>query len=90
MDDLQEKLSTLNGWSFESEENRIEKIFTFKSFSEAWGFMTRAALAIEVINHHPDWRNSYNKVFVNLTTHDAGGVTQKDFDLAHILDDLYE
>ncbi len=51
-------------------------------FNEAFGFMTRAALAAEKADHHPEWRNVYNRVEIKLTTHDAGGLTAKDFDLA--------
>ena len=72
--------SELPGWTVESGE--LRKSFVYNSFEEAWAFMTRVALAAERMNHHPDWRNVYNRVEVRLSTHDMGGITQKDFDLA--------
>lgn len=66
----------------------IEKSFRFKDFSQAFAFMTRVAEAAEQANHHPDWSNSYNKVTIALSTHDAGGVTQKDIDLARAIETI--
>ena len=69
--------------------NQLQRTFVFNDFVEAFGFMTRAALISERMNHHPTWTNTYNKVNVVLTTHDAGNtVTKKDKDLAHALDAL--
>ncbi|HBC09603.1 MAG TPA: 4a-hydroxytetrahydrobiopterin dehydratase, partial [Rhodospirillaceae bacterium] len=64
----------------------IIKTFTFKDFNAAFGFMSRAALLAEKMDHHPEWYNIYNRVEVTLATHDAGGVTQKDIDLAAFMD----
>lgn len=76
----EKELSKIKGWSFQNDG--IEKEFEFKDFVEAFGFMTKVALLAEKANHHPEWSNVYNKVHVRLTTHDAGGVTDKDFKLA--------
>ncbi len=71
----------LSGWK--EENDTLTKTYTFGSFREAMGFMTRAAFEAEEMNHHPDWTNVYNKVTVRLNTHDAGNkVTQKDVELA--------
>jgi 4a-hydroxytetrahydrobiopterin dehydratase len=70
-------------------EGRLEREFVFADFSEAFGFMTRVALLAEQAGHHPDWSNSWNRVQISLTTHDAGSVvTQKDRDLAALIDRL--
>ena len=81
-------LSSLNGWSMVRDREAIAKTFQFKDFSEAFGFMARAALAAERMDHHPEWFNVYNRVEVTLATHDAGGLTQRDLDLAAIMDRL--
>lgn len=71
------------------EDNKLKKTFQFKDFSEAFAFMTRVALAAEKIDHHPNWSNVYNKVEIELNTHDAGDVvTEKDKKLAAIIDKL--
>ena len=75
-------LKGLDGWELEQGGAAIRREFTFKNFNEAFGFMTRAALAAEKMDHHPEWSNVYKKVEVRLSTHDAGGLTQLDFDLA--------
>lgn len=80
-------LQSLSGWTLTDGE-AIAKSFRFKTFSEAFGFMARVALAAEKADHHPDWSNSYNRVEIALSTHDAGGVTQKDIDLARAIDAL--
>ena len=77
----------LKDWSFE--KNTIYRNFKFKTFVEAFSFMTAVALEAEKMNHHPDWSNSYNKVNIVLTNNEAGGVTQPDFKLAEIIDLLY-
>jgi 4a-hydroxytetrahydrobiopterin dehydratase len=79
-------LKTLPGWTEASGRDAIVKTFKFKDFSEAFAFMTRAALKAEQMDHHPEWSNIYNKVEVLLTTHDAGGLTQRDIDLARAMD----
>ena len=75
-------LKGLDGWELEQGGAAIRREFTFRNFNEAFGFMTRAALAAEKMDHHPEWSNVYKKVEVRLSTHDAGGLTQLDFDLA--------
>ena len=77
-----------SGWKAAPDQDAIRKIWKFRSFSEAWGFMTRAALAAERANHHPDWSNRYNIVDITLTTHDAKGLTSLDIELAKKLDRL--
>lgn len=76
----------LDGWAEVPGRDAIIKTFTFKDFNAAFGFMTRAALKAEKMDHHPEWYNIYNRVEVTLATHDAGGVTQKDIDLAAFMD----
>ncbi len=71
-------------------ENSINRDLKFKTFVEAFSFMTAIALEAQKLNHHPDWSNSYNKVSVTLTTHTSNGITQLDFDLANIIDKTYE
>src|SRR5262250_3334047 len=75
-------LQGLAGWSEVAGREAIERTFTFKDFNEAFGFMSRVALVAEKRDHHPEWRNVYKTVDVVLSTHDAGGVTAKDVDLA--------
>jgi 4a-hydroxytetrahydrobiopterin dehydratase len=74
------ELRKLTGWSVEN--GNLHRVFEFKDFSAAFGFMTRVALAAEKMDHHPDWSNVWNKVTVDLSTHSAGGLTKNDFDLA--------
>lgn len=71
---------SLDGWT--GGDDFITKVFRFDDFAAAFGFMAEVAVAAEAMNHHPEWFNVYNRVDVTLTTHDAGGVTQKDIDLA--------
>lgn len=68
-------------WSIQAE--KLHREFKFPNFVAAFGFMTQVAMLAEKANHHPEWFNVYNKVVIDLTTHDAGGISQKDFDLAH-------
>src|SRR3984893_7396483 len=81
-------LAKLEGWSEVDGRDAISRKFTFKDFNEAFGFMTRAALIAEKLDHHPEWFNVYNKVEVTLATHDAGGVTDRDIKLAEAMDRL--
>ena len=76
------KLKKLSGWKLMKGRNAITKTFKFKNFTEAFGWMTSMALYAEKKDHHPEWFNVYNTVEVTLSTHDAGGVTQLDIDLA--------
>ena len=75
-------LEELPGWSETTDREAIERTFTFRNFSEAFGFMCRVALVAEKNDHHPEWKNVYKTVEVVLATHDAGGVTRLDIDLA--------
>jgi 4a-hydroxytetrahydrobiopterin dehydratase len=70
--------TTLPGWSLVSGRDAIERSFQFRDFSEAWGFMNRVALLAESQNHHPEWSNVWNRVRIELSTHDAGGLTAND------------
>ncbi len=83
---LAKALEELSGWSAVEGRDAIRKSFKFKSFSEAFGFMTRVALAAEKMDHHPEWSNVYSKVDVTLSTHSAGGVTELDLKLARKMD----
>ena len=84
--DIDEHLKSIPGWSVVNE--KLHKEFQFDSFNQAFGFMTRAAMEIEKMNHHPEWFNVYNRITVELTTHDAGGITNNDVNLARILNSL--
>ena len=75
-------LSRLKGWREVAGRDAIAKKFVFKDFNEAFGFMARAALVAEKLDHHPEWSNVYKTVDVTLSTHDAGGVTKRDIELA--------
>lgn len=77
-----------NGWTPVEGRDAIAKTFVFRNFVEAFGWMTRAALIAEKMNHHPEWTNVYKTVAVTLTTHDAGGLTDRDVALATKLDAL--
>lgn len=70
------------GWSLAEDGKAIQKTFRFRGFRDAMAWMTRAAFEAEHLNHHPEWSNVYNRVEVRLTTHDTGGLTAKDIDLA--------
>ncbi|MDH3203480.1 MAG: 4a-hydroxytetrahydrobiopterin dehydratase [Nitrosopumilus sp.] len=85
-EEIDEQLKSLPGWSVVNE--KLHKEFLFDSFNQAFGFMTRAAMEIEKMNHHPEWFNVYNKITIELTTHDAGGITGNDINLARILNSL--
>ena len=81
-------LGRLKGWSEVKDRDAISKKFVFADFNAAFGFMTRAALIAEKMDHHPEWFNVYKTVEVTLSTHDAGGVTDKDVTLAQAMDML--
>lgn len=81
-------LGRLNGWIYDARTDAISHDFKFKDFSEAFGFMTRVALLAQAADHHPEWSNVYNKVTITLSTHDAGGLTEKDVGLAEKIDQL--
>ena len=84
--DPKEAVKTLDGWT--GGDDFITKVFRFEDFSEAWGFMSRVALMAENMDHHPEWFNVYNRVDVTLTTHDAGGVTDKDVKMAAFMEKI--
>jgi 4a-hydroxytetrahydrobiopterin dehydratase len=79
-------LAKLSGWSEVAGRDAITKKFVFRDFNAAFGFMTRAALVAEKMDHHPEWFNVYKTVEVTLSTHDAGGVTELDVQLASAMD----
>ena len=79
-------LASLPDWSPDAASTSISRHFKFADFAQAFAFMTRVALAAERADHHPDWSNAYDMVDVTLSTHDAGGLTMKDIDLAHVID----
>jgi 4a-hydroxytetrahydrobiopterin dehydratase len=81
-------LDKLQGWSEVKGRDAISRKFTFEDFNAAFGFMTRAALVAEKLDHHPEWFNVYNKVEVTLASHDGGGVTERDIALAEAMDRL--
>jgi 4a-hydroxytetrahydrobiopterin dehydratase len=81
-------LARLKGWSEASGRDAISKKFVFADFNQAFGFMTRAALVAEKLDHHPEWFNVYKTVEVTLSTHDAGGLTERDVQLAEAMDRL--
>lgn len=78
--EIQAALQKLSGWEFE--DDGLVKSFQFKDFKQAWAFMQKVAEAADAQDHHPEWTNVYNQVLIRLSTHDAGGVTAKDFELA--------
>ena len=84
--EIASELKNMPGWDVK--DGKLHKKFEFTNFNETFGFMTRAAMEIEKMNHHPEWFNVYNRLSVDLTTHDAGGITQNDIELAKILNSL--
>lgn len=86
-EDLVAEMSSLKpGWSYDEAASAITKTFRFEDFSQAWAFMSRVALVAERMDHHPEWFNVYNRVDVKMTTHDAGGVTMLDIEMATTMD----
>lgn len=79
-------LAQLTGWASVTDRDAICKTYQFADFNEAWGFMSRVAVKAEAMNHHPEWFNVWNRVEVTLATHDAGGVTTLDLELARFMD----
>jgi len=79
-------LAGVDGWAMVEGREAIQKTFQFKTFKQAFGFMTQCAMRAEQLNHHPEWFNVYNKVKVVLATHDADGLTELDFKLAAFMD----
>lgn len=84
--EIQEGIKSLEGWEYV--DNGIECSFEFKNFKEAFSVMTRVAFEAEAQNHHPDWSNVYNRLYIRLSTHDAEGVTANDFKLAQSIESI--
>ena len=87
-EELNAALSQISDWSVK--DSKLHRQFRFPSFVEAFGFMSSVALVAEAAGHHPEWSNVYNRVTIDLTTHDAGGITSKDIELASKVDKLAE
>ena len=83
---LASRLAQLPGWTLR--DDKLSRQFSFSDFVEAFGFMSSVALLAEKMNHHPEWSNVYNRVAINLTTHDAGGISNRDFQLAEAINQL--
>ncbi|CCG41738.1 4a-hydroxytetrahydrobiopterin dehydratase [Magnetospirillum molischianum] len=79
-------LASLSGWTERDGGSSLARDFVFRDFAEAFAFMTRVALAAERLEHHPDWTNRWNRVEITLTTHEAGGLTERDISLAREID----
>ncbi|WP_417887619.1 4a-hydroxytetrahydrobiopterin dehydratase [Zunongwangia sp.] len=85
---INEKLESLDGWTYS--KNMLHISLEFENFKDTFTVMTRIAFEAEATQHHPNWANAYNQLEISLTTHDAGGVTQKDFDMAKTIDAIIE
>ncbi len=86
-EEISERMKNIDAaWVFHG--NSIDREFIFKNFKQAFEFMTAVSIVAEVLNHHPNWSNVYNKVFISLTTHDAGGITELDFRFANEVDSI--
>lgn len=85
--EIRRRLAETPGWQLQ--DGNLVRELRFANFVEAFGFMTSVALVAERMNHHPDWSNVYNTVRIRLSTHDAGGITDKDFALASAISNLY-
>ena len=89
--DLIKKFEEIEGWEKVSDgRDAYTKLFKFSDFNQAFSFMTSIAMKAEQINHHPEWENVYNKVIITLTTHDVGGVSKLDYDMALFADKSYK
>ena len=86
---IREALAALPQWTHDAARGAIRRDFVFADFNEAFGFMTRIALAAERADHHPEWFNVYNRVELTLTTHDCQGLSQRDIDLARLADQAF-
>ncbi len=86
-EEVRNSLADVSGW--EMIDGKLHRSFKFENFSRAFGFMTSLALVAEAKNHHPEWSNVYNRVVIDLKTHDADGITALDFELAAAANDLY-
>lgn len=81
--EIKDEMSKLKGWQIV--DGKLNRTFEFADFNEAFGFMTRVAMEVEKLNHHPEWFNVYNRVKIELVTHDVDGLSNFDFKLAHII-----
>ncbi len=81
--EITDEMAKLKGWKIV--DGKLSRTFEFADFNEAFGFMTRVAMEVEKLNHHPEWFNVYNRVKIELVTHDVGGLSNFDFKLAHII-----
>jgi len=81
--EIKDEMAKLKGWKIV--DGKLNRTFEFADFNEAFGFMTRVAMEVEKLNHHPEWFNVYNRVRIELVTHDVGGLSNFDFKLAHII-----
>ena len=88
VEDRSSAIAKLKMWQDDEEKNAISKSFKFKDFNEAFAFMTRIAMESEKTNHHPEWSNIYNTVDITLTSHDVGGVSERDLAMARYIDSL--
>lgn len=84
-DEAETMMASVPGWTLNGDG--IDRTYKFKDFTQAFGFMARVALLAEKADHHPEWSNVYNRVDIRLTTHDAGGLSTRDFALARAIDD---
>ncbi|HEV8434187.1 MAG TPA: 4a-hydroxytetrahydrobiopterin dehydratase [Thermoanaerobaculia bacterium] len=89
LDSVPADVTRLEAPGWQVQDGNLVREFRFANFVDAFGFMTFVALVAERMNHHPDWSNVYNTVRIRLSTHDAGGITDKDFGLASAISDLY-
>ena len=85
--EINAQLESLAGWAVVDE--KLQRLFNFENFVQAWGFMSAVALLAESMDHHPEWSNVYGRVTINLTTHDAGGISHRDFELAGAINALH-
>ncbi len=88
--EITSEIAKLSQWEMAADHTAITRQFTFRNFNQAFGFMTRAAMLAEQINHHPEWSNVYRHVTVTLTTHDAGGLSHLDMKMAHAMNTMAE
>ena len=84
--EITDQVASLDGWAVEG--GKLHREFQFENFVEAFGFMSRAALVAEKMDHHPEWFNVYNRVVVDLATHDVDGISDRDFELAQTMNGL--
>ena len=88
--DRERLVATSPGWTLADDGKSVSTELEFANFADAWGFMSEIAIEADKLDHHPEWSNVYNRVTIDLTTHDAGGISVKDFELAQAANRLYE